>query len=157
MKQILVLSVCALILFGATGCGEKVKGVKTEYIDGVVKLDGKIVPEGTSVRFLPVTEGKGEPAGGYTDKNGVYKLSSNSGAPEKGALEGEYKIVLSKMETTEYEEGDPKAPRDNRGDQMLSTSKEILPKIYTDKKTTPLTYTVVKGKQKFDLELSSTP
>ena len=157
MKRFFVVCACLLFFLCATGCGNKARGVKTEYVEGVVKLDGAIVPEGTSVRFLPVTEGKGEPAGGFTDMNGVYRLSSVNGAPEKGAVEGEYKIVLSQViPTANYDENDPKAPKDARGNVIIPT-KELMPQSYTQKRSTPLTYTVVQGKQTHDIELSSKP
>jgi len=156
MKQIFIGSVCLAALLFFVGCGPKGKGLKTEYVEGVVTLDGTPVPEGTSVRFIPATSGTGEAAGGVTDKNGVYTLSSVNGDPGKGALQGDYKIIVSKQEiSAQYEENDPKAPKDERGNQILTQHKETLPKVYTQARTTPLTYTVVEGKQKHDIELKS--
>ncbi|MDR3110281.1 MAG: hypothetical protein LBU65_11445 [Planctomycetaceae bacterium] len=154
MKSFFVLFSFVFVLTCLVGCG-KSTGVKTEYVSGVITLDGNPVQKGTKVRFIPVTEGKGEPAGGFTDEKGVYTLSSVNGDPEKGALEGEYKIVVSRAETTFFEENDPKAPKNDLGERVTSVSKEVMPKIYTDVKTTPLTYTVVKGKQTHDIEVSS--
>jgi len=140
----------------ATGCN-KSKFLKTEYVEGIVRLDGEIVPEGTEVMFSPVVEGKGMPAIGRTDKSGLYTLSSTDGVPGKGAVEGDYKITVKYYEVTEYEEGDPRAPRDSYGNAQLSTSKLVTPPVYSQIMRTPLTYTVVKGKQTHDLDLVSKP
>ena len=147
---------CLVAVLFIAGCGKEA-GIKTEFVEGVVTLDGTPIGKGCSVRFIPVTEGKGEAAGGFTDEKSVYTLSSMNGAPGKGAVEGEYKIVLTKRDTTEFAEGDPKAPKDDRGNSVLSISNETLHQSYTLPKTTPLTYTVVKGKQKHDIELVSKP
>ena len=158
MKHVFVVGLCGLLLFGllffgVAGC-KKSKFVKTEYVEGVVKLDGEIVPEGTNVYFHSTKEG-GLPAHGKTDANGVYKLTSADGASEKGAVEGDYKIVVSRVENTIYQEGDPKAPRNSYGNLLTAVGKETMPQQYSTLAKTPLTYTVVPGKQTHDIDLVS--
>ncbi|MCL2348097.1 MAG: hypothetical protein FWC50_07520 [Planctomycetaceae bacterium] len=131
--------------------------MKTEFVEGVVTLDGNPVPEGTTVTFSPVTTGKGEPALGRTDKDGHYTLTSATGAPEKGALAGDYKITVTKYDQTFFEKDDPKAPVDSYGNRQTSTSKLVLPVPYSEFRRTPLTYTVVEGKQTHNIELKSKP
>ncbi|MDR1384079.1 MAG: hypothetical protein LBJ67_09575 [Planctomycetaceae bacterium] len=127
--------------------------MKTEYVEGIVTLDGEILSN-TTITFNPVG-GTGEAASGYTGEKGVYTLTSVNGDDKKGALEGEYKITLSKVKVTEFKEGDPKVPKDHRGIPYYVQQKELIPKIYTKINSTPLTYSVVKGKQKHDIELKS--
>jgi len=157
MKHFFVLYVCGLLLFGllffgVAGC-KKNKFVKTEYVEGVVKLNGEIVPEGTNVYFHPAKEGVELPAHGRTDANGVYKLTSADGAFEKGAVEGDYKITVSRVENTVYDKDDPKAPRNSYGNVQTTVGKETMPQQYAELAKTPLTYTVVKGKQTKDIDL----
>jgi len=162
MKPLFSWSFFFLLVICVGGC-TKNKFVPTEYIEGIVTLDGEIVPEGTTVSFIPATPGVGEPAAGFTNKDGLYKLTSASGASEKGALEGDYRITVSKMEVTSYDgenygETNAKAPKDPvTGAVMLSTSKHLLPEVYAQIAKTPLTYTVVKGKQTHNIELQSKP
>ncbi|MDR1958590.1 MAG: hypothetical protein LBQ54_06060 [Planctomycetaceae bacterium] len=154
MKQMIAWSLCLLVLVGISGC-EKSRRLKTEYVEGVVTLDGLPISNVT-LTFIP-SGTAGESANGYSDEKGGYKLSSINGDAEKGALEGEYKITLTKVEVTEYKEGDPKAPKDSQGRPYYVTQKELIPKVYTNASTTPLTYTVVKGKQTHNIELLSKP
>jgi len=158
MKHFFVLCVCGLLLFGLlffgiAGC-KKSKFVKTEYVEGIVKLNGEIVPEGTDV-FFHSTKVGGLPAHGKTDANGVYTLTSADGAPGKGAVEGDYKITVSRVDVTVYAQGDPRAPRDSYGNTLTSTGKETMPEQYSQLAKTPLTYTVVPGKQTHDIDLVS--
>jgi len=160
MKHLFIWGSCFFFLFFVGGCS-KSKFVPTEYVEGIVTLDGEAVPEGTSVTFHP-TGGSGEPAGGLTNKDGLYKLTSASGAPEKGALEGDYKIVVHKKDIVsyageEYGEIRADAPRDSYGNPMMSTSHDVLPVVYSQVSRTPLSYTVVKGKQTHNIELQSNP
>ena len=59
-----------MALIYVAGC-EKNKFVKTEFVEGIVTLDGQPVAE-AAVLFNPVTTGKGDPALGHTDADGHY-------------------------------------------------------------------------------------
>jgi len=139
------------------GCGgTKSRGLKVEYVEGVVTLDGQPVP-GASVIFHPVTPGGlTEPAGGYTNANGVYKLSSTNGDPERGAVAGDYVVTVEKIEII-----DPNMARSYDEQVMLPslpiTEKHIVAEVYRVPATTPLKFTVTPGRNKIDLELKSSP
>jgi hypothetical protein len=153
-----------VVLFFATGCGSKGKGLQTEYVEGVITLDG-IPLEGASVQFSPISDafstnpapGQPEMANGLTDKNGKYTLSSINGDVGKGAIAGEYRVLVTKIEATTVESD--KAERSvsriqTAGTQIVTTQKDLIPVIYRDRKKSPLTYTVIPGKNfKVDFDL----
>lgn len=138
---------CCILMTGCSGPSK----APMEYVEGVVTLDGTPV-EKAFVTFSPKTPGTGEGASGYTDARGVYKLSSGSGAPEKGTTPGEYTITVTKYESVPL----PKPQRSDSGDDMIThTSKNVLPKVYEKQKTSTLSATVQKGSNKIDLELKN--
>ena len=139
-----------LLLFVAfLGCGPG--GLRVEYVEGIVSLDGNPVAEAT-VTFLPTKETPPmEMATGITDTEGVYKLSSVTGKATAGAVAGEYRVAVTKSivdEQPEVEYGSPRLP---------ATYTHLLPAIYRDYQNSPLVMTVQKGKNKIDLELKSSP
>ena len=149
----------ALVVF--TGCpGAAQKGPKVEYVEGVVTLDGTPVP-GAHVSFEPENPESGlEPASGYSDEKGLYKLTSNSGAIDKGAMAGKYKVAIRKVDVTNYVNEDgtfmANAPRDPAtGEQMGSTQKQILPEATSRIRTTTLEATVVEGKNTIPFDLKN--
>ena len=86
----LSVTTCALVLL-ASGCGGKL--VKVE---GVVLLDGKPLPR---AGVLFIHEGpEGRDANGFTDDNGVFRLSTYRSGD--GALPGTYKVVIQYSEET---------------------------------------------------------
>jgi hypothetical protein len=96
----LLLLGLAIYAVGMTGCGGGEAVLDTEFVQGVVTLDGKPVAEATVV-FVPVTEGKGVSATGRTDASGTYKLTAaNTGGAaataEGGTLPGEYYVGVTK-------------------------------------------------------------
>jgi hypothetical protein len=123
----------------------------TEIVEGTVTLDGISVTD-AEVSFYPVQLEVGESAMGRTDHNGVYRLSSIKGAPGKGTVAADYNVTVSKFVTTEIENPyyDPKQ------DAVIKfESKELLPAAYTDVEFSPLTVTVINGKNVIDLKLNS--
>jgi len=148
-----LLLIGSLLMFA--GCGSKGHGLKVEYVEGVVTLDGQSL-EGASVTFIPKTEGgNAETASGHSDEKGVYKLSSVNGDPMKGAVAGDYVVNVSKIKVD-----DPKTGMSYEQAAMSTTvakQTQLLPKVYQDRKNSPLTFTVKPGKNKIDIELKSNP
>ncbi|MCL2624736.1 MAG: carboxypeptidase-like regulatory domain-containing protein [Planctomycetaceae bacterium] len=144
-----------LLLIGIAGCTPRGKGLKVEYVEGVVTLDGNPVPS-ASVTFVPIVDAEGaEAAGGYTNEQGVYKLTSGNGDPEKGALAGEYRVLVSKIEAKDLSEGQEYGTA--TGYNVSWSQTQLLPTIYQDRSKSPLTATVNKGKNKIPLELTKNP
>mgnify|MGYP000250610453 CR=1 FL=1 len=158
------LNYCLILLIVASpmvlmlGCGPT--PLKTEYVEGVVTLDGEIVP-GATVMFVPATEGLGMSANGFTDENGVYKLSAKDplAKPEAGTLPGEYIVMVIKndveveMSAEEAEAaGVEYKPRPSGYSAPVTY---IVPKKYNQKRTTDLKATVVEGENNIPLELTT--
>ncbi|MDR1270886.1 MAG: carboxypeptidase-like regulatory domain-containing protein [Planctomycetaceae bacterium] len=141
---------CFLYVLAFLGCKQSIY-VSTEMVEGTVTLDGVPVSD-AEVTFYPVQLGIGISAMGRTDTNGVYRLSSMKGEPEKGTVLGDYNITVSKYVTKEIE----KPYFDPKQDAVIKfESKEIIPLAYTDVETSPLMTTVTKGKNVIDLKLDS--
>ena len=131
------------------GCGSR--GLRVEYVEGIVTLDGDPVTEAT-VTFLPKTETPPmEMATGVTDANGAYKVSSVTGKATGGAVAGEYRVLVTKStvdNTVEVEYGALRPP---------AKYTHLLPAVYRDPQNSPLIVTVNKGKNKIPLELTKNP
>jgi hypothetical protein len=154
----LVLSLFLIFLCLALGCGPSGKGLKVEYVEGVLTLDGTPTA-GVFVTFVPAEKDAGlEAAGGLTDANGLYKLTSINGDIDKGALAGKYKVTVSKISTEDFlnEDGTykPGAPKDSSGQLMATKETQLMPKQYLTAKSSPLEVTVESGvKNTMNLEL----
>jgi hypothetical protein len=127
-----------------------------KYIEGVVTLDGKPV-EAVSVSFIPIDSAKGLGAGGYTDVNGKFKLSSLVGKGGDGTQTGKYSVIFVKLtparEMTENEK------------QLVQTEPErvpvipmvdVLPSKYSSPKTSGIEVEITEsGSNVFNFDLSS--
>jgi hypothetical protein len=151
------LFIILLAAFVLSGCGAK--GLNTNYVEGIVTLDGDPLEQAV-VTFFPVIE-DGKVATGTTDETGKYMLTADGGAPLKGALEGDYVVTVRKVETTITEKvplpGDPQANRNDPGyrPETVANQRVITPQIYAQQRTSPLKATVVKGKNDLPFELKS--
>jgi len=133
----LVLSLVAVAL---AGCGSNLSEVT-----GLVTLNGEPLRGGNGVRgtvyFQPAT-GEGTTAVGLLDENGEYSLSSGSQA---GVAPGEYLVACSATQLIRTKDGNA------AGGKRLTGAK------YANALTSGLKFTVVPGKNQFDLELSAGP
>ncbi len=157
--SVCVLWACAAALAGCS----KTPTVDTVPVEGVVTLDGKPVP-GATVMFVPVTKGQGMSANGFTDEQGVYKLTAVATGDKvaeagAGTLPGEYYVAVVKAETDTpltQEEAEEKGvkykpPSVSKG----PAQKFLVPAKYKIPQTSGLKATVKKGENKIPLELTS--
>jgi len=139
-----------LFMVAIAGCSPK--GLRVEYVEGIVTLDGDPVSEAT-VTFLPKVETPPmEMATGTTDANGAYKLSSVTGKATSGAVAGEYKVLVTKS-TVDAGAGEV----EYGAVRPLAKYTHLLPAPYRDPQKTPITVTVKKGKNTIPLELTKNP
>jgi hypothetical protein len=154
-------SVLALVVAGTIGCGGG-PTLKTEYVEGVVTLDGTPVA-GATVTFTPVNPDQGVSAGGKTDENGVYKLTAVGTGEEVAAIDGgtvpgEYYVAVQKqvVETPisqeEAEEQGIEYVAPEPGSQEVQY---LVPKKYKIPAKSGLTATVKEGKNDIPLALTS--
>ncbi len=136
----------------------------TQYVEGVVTLDGDPVADAT-VTFTPVTKGQGMSATGKSDASGKYTLTvvgAGDATVEAGSgtLAGEYFVGVVKTEVptvlTEEEaeeqgvefQGGPE-PGDDSGVTF------VVPQKYNNPAKSGLKYTVQQGENNIPIELSS--
>jgi len=148
------LLIVLLITLAVGGCGGP-KGIPTNYVEGIVTLDGTPL-ESALITFIPAAS-DGKVATGNTDAAGKYTLTSDGGVPQKGALAGDYTVTVTKMDIKEV-------PRQSSGPSPASQSPYaqpdmdtiqtlVTPKNYSKADTSPLKATVAKGKNTIPLEL----
>jgi len=160
-KSQILFSAFILLAIVMTGCS---KYMDTEYVEGLVTLDGEPVAE-AHVVFRPVTEGEGDSASGYTDENGVYRLSIAK-APEgmtikqdSGTTPGEYMISVTKQRTAgepvEAPSAEDYVPPESSGEDVPDI-RFLVPEKYKNPRSSGLTATVTAGEENnIPLELTS--
>lgn len=122
-----------------SGCG----GTYESSIEGVVTLDGTIVPRGL-VAFHPVSPGPAAYA--VIDENGAYVVRTGR---ESGLPSGEYlvTVIANELPTVERSaSGGPPPP-----------GKPITPPWYRTKETSGLKFNVAPGSNEINLELTKQP
>jgi hypothetical protein len=152
-KQIFLTLFVALTIIG---CGPK--GLKTEFVEGVVTLDGAPLA-GAVVSFIPVSP-NGIAAIGHTDESGKYMLTSDKGGlPQAGAVGGDYVITVTKHENRPVQ---MPGQQNTQMQQIYGYSQAeytvqviITPQIYRMRDTTPLKATVQKGRNDLPFKMTS--
>ena len=157
LMHYLSVSFAVTVFVFVVGCGSTGSSLPTIDARGTVTFAGDPVDDATVV-FSPTTAG-GRAATARTDASGGFVLTTLR--PDDGALEGSYKVMIHKVTTTggisaeEYEKnyeayttGEMKMPKE--------VTENVLPEVYSDLETTPLTATVNRdGDNKFAFDLLS--
>ncbi|MDR0328442.1 MAG: hypothetical protein LBI05_09125 [Planctomycetaceae bacterium] len=146
--QLLIVVIVGLMI---AGCGPK--GISTQYVEGIITLDGEPL-DGALVTFYPV-QADGRTAAGISNEMGVYKLTADGGLPEKGAVEGNYRVTVSKMEVRFMDNPRQTPAQENDRVSPYSVQEIITPKNYSLLDKTPLTATVNKGKNDLPFDMES--
>lgn len=134
-----LLAIVAIGLAVISGCG----GTYDAAARGMVTLDGKAVPRG-NVLFHSVSGGPAACASIGEDGSYVIRTGREEGLPA-----GDYQVSVTANEAptvTQTSNGGPPPP-----------GKSITPAWYRMKETSGLKYTVARGKNTIDLELTSQP
>lgn len=152
-----------LMCLAIAGCGGEEKELpQTVPVSGTVTYNGSPV-EGALVSFQSASvDSSGnapKPATGTTGPEGRFELSTYvSGADlAVGALPGEYKVIISKTETSAAPEG--QSVEDQMRQQMMGGEalkpKHLLPEKYASPETTDLTASVGdSGAENLEFSLS---
>ncbi|MCL2347550.1 MAG: hypothetical protein FWC50_04735 [Planctomycetaceae bacterium] len=146
MQKTMLIFLGFLTLFFTAGCGDK---FKTYQVTGKVTYKGEPVA-GAIVSFSPKVQGQGDGAFGRTDSYGVYKLQTRQGKPEGGTTPGEYIVMVSKTETVPTGRTSV-----GPGGAMIQEQKpvQVLPAEYGDPAKSPLSFTVEKKRNTFDIPI----
>lgn len=127
---------CVLVFMVTTSEGCRRPEVELARVEGVVKLDGKPLPDAT-IRFLPL--GKGRAAIGRTDADGKYQMQYS--ARSDGAVVGKVRVEITTAEEKTNDKG------------VTTMGKEILPAKYHE--DSELQKDVGSGKNEINFELTS--
>lgn len=117
------------------GCSD---GVDYGDVSGVVKYDGKEIEDG-GITFFPA-DGKG-PSGGGTIKNGKYTATKIPAGNAKVVITGSKVVGKKKVYDT------PDSPE-------RPITQELLPKKYSEKETSELTFEVKRGANEKNWDLT---
>lgn len=150
----------AILLGVSSGCGKK--GPPTQYIEGVVTLDGKPV-EKALVGFIPTQSADmSNPnnlnvpliATGNSDADGKFRISAVQGGKiGRGTTVGEYRVMIVKKEMTNIPVGQKGKPTPvMKGPPKF---RYVVPKVFEDPNKSGIVVTVKKGTNKFDFALKS--
>lgn len=148
----LVVAVLMLVsIFSIAGCGGSGFGPIGE-ISGTLKMDGKPVPEGTKIIFMHPADGH---AGfGLTDVEGNFTIEwRRAGTTYNGLPIGTYEVMIVESSSVSVDE--------LTADEMLAgkapdaRTRTLIPRKYLRATTSGLRYEVQKGKNAFDVSISS--
>ncbi len=160
VSRTILVCLFAMLLGVSSGCGKK--GPPTQYIEGVVTLDGKPV-EKALVSFIPTQpadlsnpDNLNVPliASGNCDTDGKFLISAIQGGKiGAGTTEGEYRVMIVKKEITNA----PVAQKNKPTPVMKGPPKfrYVVPKVFEDPNKSGIVVTVKKGVNKFDFALKS--
>jgi hypothetical protein len=142
------------VLFIGFGCAPH-NSLDTVLVKGTVKVDGQPTA-GINIIFNPVS-GDGISAGGVTETDGSYRLTSGANSIGSGALAGDFIPTFSKTET---EQREPTASPEEEQKKYGGKSPQIfylVPEKYSNTKTCGIApVKVEKGKSNiFDFDLST--
>jgi hypothetical protein len=130
-----VLTVLAVLLAsGLAAAQDKKPEAKGEEVSGKVTFNGKPLPSGT-VTFVS-KDGKTTVAGAIAE-DGTYRVILPG---------GEYGVAITTA---------PQKKKDDPKDPPKKVPVFQIPAKYGDVKTSGITYKVAKGKQSFDIDLTS--
>jgi hypothetical protein len=150
LKSPLVLLAVFLSLSIIAGCGS---GLHFVPVEGVVTLDGKPIDKATVLLIAPVSEkgDKGLPATAITDTDGRFSLTSAN--IHKGAVPGQYQIVVTKLIVTGVLTD--KFGLDGGAAPGGIRQKWIIPQKYSLPNTSGLSVEVKEGMEPLKLQLTS--
>jgi hypothetical protein len=135
------------------GCGGN--HLRTEYVEGLVTLDGNILADAT-ISFSPAVEGEGITAVGKTDASGRYVLTAMQGGKDgAGTTVGKYHISVFKEEATKHYTEEQLKEEVAKHGFVDWGYRVVVPAKYTNPAGSGLTADVVKGKNSIPLELKS--
>lgn len=143
----LVFCVGLLLL---TGCASEEAGESLgATVTGTVQLNGSPV-EGAMVTFRPASEGT-QGAFARTDEAGKYELST-SAVGTSGVSPGKYVVTVTKVEVAQSSTASEEDPGYNPNAKPAE-AKSLLPKKYSNAKTSDLEFTVTEGNNEIPIEL----
>ncbi|GHT24087.1 hypothetical protein FACS189419_08810 [Planctomycetales bacterium] len=149
MEKIISLAVFFLILTVA-GCNSPTNIRGLVPASGTLTLDGQIFA-GANIQFV-LEKGAAKNARSGTAVSGTDgRFTAMTLQVDDGLFPGTYKVTVSKIEVEPYTAGQEKMLQEGKS-VPPQAQKELVPKIFTDKNTTPIKLTIEAGGSK-DLKI----
>lgn len=139
------LSIVALGVVLAAGCGKKSNLPATAPVHGKVTLNGEPVKSGSLV-FVPT--GGGKSAQGNIESDGTFTMGTYK--ETDGAIVGTHKVMITALETG----GGSGLAEDSRNDPTVG-QKSLIPEHYGDLEKSGLTADVKEGDNEINFELKN--
>jgi hypothetical protein len=137
------------ILF-SIGCAKE-SPVKTYPVEGIINVDG-IPAKDVVIQFIPEEGATCEAALGTSGNEGNFTVTSLNGLPGKGAMAGNYKVVFIKTLIKKLDKPVYSPEAGMVVDRLVTNT---LEKKYEDVTTTPISATVIQGKNSFKFDVES--
>jgi hypothetical protein len=136
---------CLLLVFLA-GCGTN----NAVYpVRGKITFEGKPLPGGGSISFVPLDNQEGKTAGGEIAADGTYQLSTYSDGD--GSMPGEFRVVIYQV-TQQESQNTEDGQKPGRPTTSVSAADRI-PEVYADPRKSTLRATVEPKSQEINFEL----
>ena len=152
MKSIVSAFLLVSVIF-LPGCGKKSDG--NVFVTGTVTQGGQPI-EDARVTFIP-EGGSGEAAGGPTDQEGKYVLTTSMGKEGSGTKPGAYRVTVSKTKIEWDGKSYLPSMRADEGEEPSKDEKvvQLLPRQYSNYASTPFQATVTEKQDDnvFDFDL----
>jgi hypothetical protein len=130
------IGVCAAALI-SSGCGDS-DDVAVYPVRGKVTFEGKPLPGGGTIAFVPLEDQAGKTAGGEITEDGTYELTTYG--PGDGSMAGEFRVIITQVverEPPPSEDGEP-PPKPTAAVPLA----DRIPEIYSHYENSPLRATV---------------
>jgi hypothetical protein len=152
MRLNALLPTAAILTFVLSGCGSSDR-VTVYHVRGTIRLEGKAMPGGGAISFIPMENQRGKTAGGEIREDGTYELMTYS--PGDGSMAGYFKVVITQASSMEPREAPPDGQKlPEKGLEILSVpSEDLIPAAYGDLNKTPLRATVEPRSQEINFDL----
>ena len=131
------------------GCGSS-DDVKVYPVRGTITFEGRPLPGGGSISFVPLSNQEGKTAGGEIAADGTYRLTTYN--PDDGSMAGDFRVVIIQVV-----EKEPKNSGDGQPPAKAPPGLPIadrIPTLYSNHQNSPLTAKVEeKGMNALDFDL----
>lgn len=135
-----------------TGCGSSDQ-VTVYPVKGTITLEGKAMPGGGTIAFIPLQKQKGKAPGGEIREDGSYEMTTYSTGD--GSMAGEFRVVIVQAVTIEPQQAVPDGQPIPQGsmEPITVAEEDRIPLEYSDPVRSPLKVKVEAKKNELNFDL----
>lgn len=147
-----VLSVCLFATCLMPGCGTSDRQ-RVYPVKGTITLEGKAMPGGGSIAFVPLEKQVGKTAGGEIREDGSYELTTYDTGD--GSMAGKFRVVITQAVAIEPRQAVPdgQAPAEGSMDAITVAPEDYIAAVYSEFNRSPLTATVEPKSNEINFDL----